>query len=515
MRQFSLIFCIILYVSTASFSQSTGYFKLAESGSFSSITRLSTGEYITVGYDSNYKIQLTKWSSAFDPIWFYKFIDTHIINIEPRVVESNDGNYYFMGSSSENSGSTLIVKFSNSGSILWQKIYYAVGGNLNSYALSRAVGNDDGFVFGGGQCILTNYVIKCDENGNIEWQKQYYYPLSTGVIVCNSIIADGDNYVVASGYNINSLLTFKLNSEGIVVAEKAYTYATMQIIPTKIIKPAGSNSYAILGNYNNSNDNKTQFVAFLNSDLTLNRFNELTVSEYTQFTLWDFAAINNGANFIAVGSIYNNSVFYSAMLNLQNNGNLVWKTLTQGNTATSNKNVELRSIVPIDNNYTVSIGHGYNEGAFAAIIDENGNGFCNNVTFNITNVSRTLNLQSSTINPIVATAVSATVNYSTNTDVSTTRTLYCGELPTDIEESSNIDNPVIVFPNPAQKNINIVNTSQGKSTVKIFSYDGKLVYQSDFELQKNIPVNEWPEGLYFIEINCGGKTNYDKVVILE
>jgi hypothetical protein len=514
MKIFYLLIVLLLLQIEPVNSQATGFFKVANNGSFASITRLSTGEYITVGYDASFILQLVKWSPSFSPIWVKKLSDTHIYNIEPRLIESSNGNYYFMGASTEQSGSALVIKFNGSGNILWQRIYYATGGNLNSYAIARAIGNDDGFVFGGGQCVFTNYVIKCDASGNIEWQKQYYYPLSTGVIVCNSILTEEDSYVVSSGFNINSLLTFRLNNVGAVVSEKAYTYASMQIIPTKIVKLTGTNGYGILGNYNSSNNNKTQFVATLNSDLTLNRFNELTVSTYTQFRLSDIAAVNDGANIVAVGSIYNNNVFYEAILNIQHNGSIVWQKLSEGTTSTTIKNVELQSVVAIDNNYTLTVGAGYNEGAFAAIIDPNGNGFCNTLPFNVTNVSPTLSLQTSAINPVNATAVSAVVNYTITTDVSTTKSLICGALPTAIGDEKSDYDLWLVYPNPASTQLIIkANEDITISKLLITGIDGQLVYSSSFSNHEKINTSSWYKGLYFVELYTNQKRMVKKLVL--
>ena len=165
---------LILCISFVN-AQPTAYFKVADNGSFEKIERISSGGYITVGADSAMKIQIIKWDNNFNILWKYKFTDATITAVSLKIVEANDGNFYFMSASQEHTGSTLIIKFSSAGALLWQKIYYLTSGNMNSIALSKAMGNDNGFLFGGGQCTLYNYIIKCDQNGAIEWQKQYFF----------------------------------------------------------------------------------------------------------------------------------------------------------------------------------------------------------------------------------------------------------------------------------------------------------------------------------------------------
>lgn len=506
------LFIIAILSFSALYAQNTAYAKIAGKGSLVKIERVSTGGYITAGYDSNYKAQVIRWDEQFNPIWKYKFTDARYQAIQPRIVEANDGSFYYLTVSTEHTGSSMVIKFSSTGTMLWQKIYYVTTGNLNSFTLSKAAAGDNGFLFGGGQCTLTNYIIKCDDDGNIEWQKQYYYP-SGGVITCWSIIPEGSNYVVSSGYDINSLLTFKIDLSGNYVSHTAYTYTGMQIIPTRMVKLNSTGGYAILGNYNSSNNNKTEFVAIYNSALSLLSFNELTVT-YSQFVLYDIAAINNGKNVIAIGSIYDGSQFYSAMINLSSGGNIIWKKLSQGNSALSNKNVEIRGITTKGYN-TVSVGDGFNEGCIAAIIDSNGNGFCNDVTFNLTNVQRTLTLQSQTITPITSTALSSTVSYPVETSVTTSKYVYCGSLSSVDEDYLFAENTVKIFPNPANDEINISFKKEINCKiieVNIIDVTGRIVFTKKYsDLPEKsfikISASEFQNGIYLVKI-AGEKSEY-------
>jgi hypothetical protein len=486
-------------------SQTTAYLKVGNNGSFRTIEKVSSGGYITVGNDSAFKIQLIRWDENFNMLWKYKFTDPNIAAYFPKVIEANDGSFYFMTGSTEYTGSTLIVKLNAEGVLQWRKVYYLTSGTLNSIALSRATTGDNGFLFGGGQCTLYNFVIKCSSDGSIQWQKQYFYPLATGVITCWSVIPDGNQYVVSSGYNINSLLTFKLDALGNVTDQSAYTYSAMQIIPTRIVKLNVNSGYAILGQYNNSNNNKTQFVAFYNSGLDMLSFNELTVT-YQQFTLNDITPINNGKNVIVDGSIYDNSAFTIAMINLSNTGSVVWKKRAAGNTSTSNKNVEFYGLTQ-NGSTTVHAGHGYNEGRVLAVIDSNGNGLCNDIAFNMTNVHPTLSLQTSTISPAAATVQVTNVSYIYTNSASFNKQIYCGNLSGIDDHAEPVSIGTTLSPNPAFDHCTLSfdeSKIKGKGQLSLYDISGQLVYQSELTKgtsTKELDIRGYKEGLYLLQIS--------------
>ena len=501
-----LTFTLILSLCFAlAQSQTTAYLKVADNGSFEKIEKVASGGFITVGFDSAYKMQVVRWDAGFNRLWKYTFTDANISPVKPQIVEANDGSFYFMAASLEHTSSTYIVKFSSTGTLLWQKVYYLSSGNLYSFALSRGVAGDNGFLFGGGQCTLYNYIVKCSPDGTIEWQNQYFYPLTSGVITCWSIIPDASEYVVSSGYNVNSLLTFKISSTGTVNAQSAYTYTGMQIIPTRIVKLKSTGGYAIVGNYNNSNDNKTEFVAFYNNALSLQTFNELTVT-YTQFSLWDIAAVSNGKNVIVDGSIYDNSAFSEVMINLSNTGSIVWNKRASGNTSTSNKNVEFRGLTT-DGINTVHVGAGYNEGRVIAVIDSNGSGLCNDVAVAMTNVHRTLTLQSPVISVGAANVTKGDVTYTYNNTSSYHKQIYCGSLSGIDDNAAPIAISTSLYPNPANDRCTISfdnSKLSGPAFISIFSISGQMVYKCELASgvsSKDVALKGFTGGLYLVQIS--------------
>jgi hypothetical protein len=505
---------LFVIVSVITFAQ-TAYFKVNGTGRLDKIERVSTGGYVTSGYDSNYKHQYVRWDENFNPIWKIKLDDTGFAPFSNLIIEANDGSFYASAMSYFNSGSFFVMKISSTGTILWQKNYAVpgTGNNLFSPCLSKAAGTDNGFLFGTGNCALSNCVVKCDANGAIEWQKQYLYPLASGVITCWSILPDGNNYIISSGYNVKSLLTFKLDLLGNVVSHTANTYTwTPQIIPTKLVKLNAGGGYGLLGQYNNSNNNKTQFVAFYSSALALQSFNELTVT-YNQFTLTDITAINNGQDVVVNGNMYDSSKFYSAVLKLSATGSIGWKHLSRGNTTTTNKNVEFEGVTSKGNS-TIHVGAGFNEGAIGCIMDSNGNGLCNTLPFNVTNVPRTLTLESSSMITVPGNAFATTSAYNTTTNVSYNKSIYCGSLVSNLDESNAIES-VSVYPNPSDNSIRIRIEQQlsEPANVSIYGMDGRQLMSDVYYPNMQIATEHFPSGTYLLVIKTAHRMMTEKLTV--
>ncbi|MGC8928857.1 MAG: hypothetical protein ACP5QK_13175 [Myxococcota bacterium] len=147
------------------------------------------------------------------------------------VQEIRDGRFIVAGERGKSSSgkyrpNMAIIKLSPSGDMLWQKSYE--GGEAFYINQTR----DGGFIVGGWRhndvSIKDGWVLKLNEEGNIEWQKVYYideydphYPHKKSLIEVNSVfeISDG-GYIIAGRaeyYNFDHEYDYwfaKLNSSG-------------------------------------------------------------------------------------------------------------------------------------------------------------------------------------------------------------------------------------------------------------------------------------------------------------
>nr|MBP6625578.1 hypothetical protein [Chitinophagaceae bacterium] len=429
-----LFLCILVCISFKSFSQ-VANFSVYHNGELNKIENVSSGGYITTGKDSLQGQQCVRWGAGFNQIWSFKLPDNGFIPTSCLVIEANDGNFYLSAYSSINNGSLTVFKLSSSGVLLWQKTYTGSSVNFGLYAptISKGAGNDKGFIFGTGSCSLSNAIIKCDENGNIVWQKSYNTPLSTGVTTCSSILTDGNQYIVSSSYNLKSFLTFKLDSLGNVLTHTAYKYnEAAQIFPLKLIKLQETSGYALIARCNNSN-NQIQYLVFFNSSLNITSFNELTVP-YQEFTLFDICAVEKGSVVIN-GIIFDSNKSYAPIIKVSSQGNLIWYKTAH----TANENnlfypyFEYHGLAT-KNNMILSVGRSMTEGSVVSMLDTAGQGICEERPLTLANVHRTLVQEFSSLSGYASTALVNTANYACTYQVPFTKTLICGTLPNTIGE---------------------------------------------------------------------------------
>ena len=510
------LFIVLFLLFTATAYSQTSTFSVAPNGNILKITNVSTGGFITTGMDSIQTLQCVRWNSGFSPLWSFKLPSTGFIPAATNVIEANDGNFYYTAYSSINNGSLTVFKLSPSGTLLWQKTYTGSSVNFGLYAptISRGIGNDKGFIFGTGSCSLSNAVVKCDENGNIVWQKSFGFPLATGVITCASILTDGNQYIVSSSYNIKSLLTFKLDSLGNVISHTAYKYnETAQIFPIRIIKLTESAGYAIVSQCNNSN-NQIQYVVFLNNNLNVTSFNELTIP-YQQFTLNDIAAVEKG-NVIVTGSVYDSTHFRACMIKVSNQGNVIWKKLgaTMNETTLFYPYLDFSGITA-HNNMTIHTGRGMTEGAVISIIDSAGNGLCHETPFELTNVHRTMVQEFGNVSNYGSTAIFNTASYNCTTNIPFSKNSFCGTLPNAIHETSSNDNGITYYPNPVNETLHIDVQNQGISTgsIDIVALDGKQVFHSNVLPSQTINTANWTPGMYIAILRNQTGSHYHKLLI--
>jgi hypothetical protein len=108
----TLLFLRLFFCLLTANSQPTSYFKVAYTGTLMNIEKVSTGGYITLGTDSNYKLQVIRWNNNFTPVWKYKFTASNMTAAGLGLVEANDGNFFVMAISYSHSGCALITKIS-------------------------------------------------------------------------------------------------------------------------------------------------------------------------------------------------------------------------------------------------------------------------------------------------------------------------------------------------------------------------------------------------------------------
>lgn len=72
---------------------------------------------------------------------------------------------------------------------------------------------------------------------------------------------------------------------------------------------------------------------------------------------------------------------------------------------------------------------------------------------------------------------------------------------TDVEDASEYENGIVVYPNPGSNKLNILSQDNNVSTLQIFDFQGRLVYEKDIDaVITTIDTDSWSAGLYIWKI---------------
>ncbi len=106
----------------------------------------------------------------------------------------------------------------------------------------------------------------------------------------------------------------------------------------------------------------------------------------------------------------------------------------------------------------------------------------------------------------------AAIYFDFNPPVITNTTVNTIVAPTGISEISN--NFFTVYPNPSSEKITVRSTSSGLHNLILTDVAGRIVYKKEFTGNEfNFNVNELASGMYFLNLESGGKSEVLKVVV--
>jgi hypothetical protein len=516
---------LTILLSYLSFStihaQQNSYFSIKDDGILYDIMSLSGSGYLTVGTDQSQgvkSLQVVKWDASFNELWSFEFPNTDILANASltHIIESRLGSYYISASTADYQ-KAVVFKISSDGILLWQKSY-SISGNMNMSAFQKGPEGDDGFIFGTGACSVSNGVVKCDENGNIEWQKRFGRSDAGGVVTCTGIINDGSGYIVTSAFNVESFVNQKLDGSGNLLSYEAYQNPNRPIFTTESI--AYNGGVAILGNYNNSNNNIDKFICYVNSDLTVNMYNHIELTNGSYLNLGDFIVDGSGQNVILNG--YNlpgnnasGSISKGFALSLSPNGTINW----------GYNSAERNSFFGItawgDRIINVGMGRDFtlqpNDFPIVNIIDVTGSGLCDSTLLPVAVTQVTLTyLTGTTTENTITSFTEATETITPINNIPFSRTMICGTAPLNIEMNDKVEN-LSIYPNPSDGIANLkIEDHQGPVKTEVYSTFGRLIYSNTFVKNSDeykLDLSKVKTGTYFIKIYANGELYTEKLMI--
>ena len=196
---------------------------------------------------------LAKFSSSGTVQWQKTFGDSSPEDYCYSLAVAPDGSVYVCGYTYASNGKTdlLLVKFSNSGTLQWQR---KLGGTQQSYEYGRSVAvAPDGSVYVCGDNDRDLLLIKFSSSGTLQWQKTFG---GSGPDYGQSVAVAPDGSVYVCGYNTEEdLLLAKLSSSGTVQWQKTlggrhYDYGySVAVAPDGSVYVSGYTNSVSAGGY--------------------------------------------------------------------------------------------------------------------------------------------------------------------------------------------------------------------------------------------------------------------------
>ena len=196
-----------------------------------SILQTTDGGYMIAGYTKSINGDVTGLHGATFDFWILKIDSIGSLQWQKclggsegeqgwKIIQTNDGGYFVVGSSSSLDGDVTfnygnidfwIVKLNDLGIIQWEKSYggtfqevpYSAIQLLNGqYIIGGVTGSNDGNVSGNhGGSNWDGWVIKLDTNGTLLWQKCFG---GSGYDRINNVLETLNGQIVLAGYSVSN-----------------------------------------------------------------------------------------------------------------------------------------------------------------------------------------------------------------------------------------------------------------------------------------------------------------------
>ncbi len=506
------LLCLVFSAGTTpSFSQ-TGYISVpapSNLGSFFKVNKSANG-YIALGYSGSASAnhEVIYLNNNFDPQWTIRYATADVL-VWHDVIELNDGNFLAFGANQNHTGCNIAMKINPAGTVLWQREYYLNATFFTAFCVSKAAGNDPGFVFGGGACAANAFLVRCDAGGNILWQHQYFITGGTGVETTQSIIAENNAYVLTGNLGFNSqndVFITKVDSAGNLLWSNTINEPSLNQIPVKTIRLSTGN-YAMLCQYNN-NPNYSQLVYFFNATGTVTGGTKFTGPTQNQIHFKDIAEISNGSTMI-VGDIYDPPMQF-LYLALNPTGAVLWQKKSIG-TAGNFANGMNSAVAKSPQGNFACFGASYYDARGIGIIDTNGVGYCNSSNAGLLALVPDAYTTNATTPVIIPPNVLTVLVTPTSTTATLTSTNICGSV--GLNEIENSNEQLSIYPNPANDKITLMmgNKNLNNAVVTFWNLLGEKVWEGNV-LSSAVDVSGLKSGVYVMELLVDGERVVGRVV---
>lgn len=279
------------------------------------IVQLEDSSYIITGSSSSWDGSSQAFLLKLDSLGNFKW-SQHYGGPESetgkRVLYNADLGFYIAGSSNSfGSGdfNAYLLKTDFNGTLIWEKNY---GKPNNWERINDAVmASDSGIVMVGETLNMTSgnsdiLILKTDKNGDTLWTKQLG---GEGIDIANSIVKNGDNFLVGGEWYIEDSLVNKgfvieIDPLGTILRQDTISHLSGHYVVTDL--SLGTNKYYVAGYRLKPNGKSGAYAAAFNNDGTL--FNQYTIDNAQNPNVQNKEIMFNPiANKVAIGYYTQNS----------------------------------------------------------------------------------------------------------------------------------------------------------------------------------------------------------------
>lgn len=413
--------------------------------------------YIAAEIGSQFTI--IKTDSIFDLIWIHQFISMGHIGQALNIALSPGGNLYASGSityffsSQDTPNASIVMRLDTSGSIIWQRSY-----SYNHHSVwtrdLHAIDDDhlmlvyDRTTVSAG--VLPYYIEELDSNGNTLHLN--YYGFSNYIVNPHFYKADRIFFVVSLDYEKNYLIDYDRTSDTIYHYSRIELDTLRRISPVKII-PTADGGFAVAMNKSYNYIAESIGLYKLDSLLNVQWIRSYTFQDYIIPT--DLTETASG--FCIIG--------YSPGYFPDPNNVVIIRTDAEGHTFCNDSSYQFTQVGDTDSH----------------------------VLSTIDNLNRTIQMQN------ITSAINTFNSTSTLDSVCTYFT------PTD----ERAKNTLSVYPNPAGSILNVnFGESISKGALTINGPDGKCVFSkilSNSDDKTTLDVSTLSDGVYILTLNISDR----------
>jgi hypothetical protein len=206
------------------------------------VKQTKDGGYIVIGDTRSFGIWDDLWILKLNPngeIQWQKAYGGPYMEDGYVIQQTKDNGYIAVGATQSFEAGFWdfwVLKLDENGNIQWQKSYGGKDDDGYTYALQSTL--DNGYIIGGWSRSFSNkhvgWILKIDGNGNIQWQKAYKLIGEDRIFSIKQI--NNNEYIVSAGYdcyyggsNCSDFWIFKIDSNGNIKWQKSYGGIGMEI----------------------------------------------------------------------------------------------------------------------------------------------------------------------------------------------------------------------------------------------------------------------------------------------